>query len=186
MNEHQALDTPERWRAFLADYSAALVRTAPHTPRDRAGSLPEEAPWPGRAPARAQDVTAGPAGSASPPLPPSLRAFLAVSDGWSRPHGAAERVHGSADLRWFRESDTGADLIEIYGFEPQGAEDLLALFGRALEVAGHEEVWLLDPGDVRADGEWAAYVFHPGDGELERFADFGALMRAGLRLLRED
>jgi pimeloyl-ACP methyl ester carboxylesterase len=56
-----------------------------------------------------------------------------------------------------------------------------ALVDRALLVSGDGDAqyWLLDPGDVSADGEWAAYVWaswYPGLGD--RYDSFAALVDA--------
>ncbi|MFD5751911.1 SMI1/KNR4 family protein [Streptomyces sp. NPDC127033] len=114
-------------------------------------------------------------------LPPTFRSFLAVTDGW-RPAGTGLRLLGTAEgTRWYGDPQ-----------ERDGLWGLDGLWGRALQLrvesdgavdgaAGLAEV-LLDPGDVNADGEWAAYLHRPGSCDApDRYESFMELMQALFR-----
>ncbi|WP_405799843.1 SMI1/KNR4 family protein [Streptomyces sp. NBC_01506] len=116
-------------------------------------------------------------------LPPSYRAFLAVSDGW-RPAGIAvylmgttEGVHWHGDPMNMREMYEGN--LTATSSEP---EVLMAgMWSRALQLSVDSDMTdvLLDPGDVNAEGEWALYVYRGYTGEYpERYESFGAFMRS--------
>ncbi|MFC9426165.1 SMI1/KNR4 family protein [Streptomyces sp. NPDC056987] len=114
-------------------------------------------------------------------LPPTFRSFLAVTDGW-RPAGTGLRLLGTAEgTRWYGDPQERGGLRG-----PDGP------WGRALQLrvesdvavdgaAGPAEV-LLDPGDVNADGEWAAYLHRPGSSDApDRYESFMELMQALFR-----
>ncbi|MFE2941409.1 SMI1/KNR4 family protein [Streptomyces sp. NPDC059255] len=110
-------------------------------------------------------------------LPPTFRSFLAVTDGW-RPAGTGLRLLGTAEgTRWYGDAQERDGL-----WGPDG------LCGRALQlrvepdVAADQAEVLLDPGDVNADGEWAAYFHRPGSCDApDRYESFMELMQALFR-----
>ncbi|QEU97242.1 SMI1/KNR4 family protein [Streptomyces kanamyceticus] len=115
------------------------------------------------------------------PLPPSLRAFLTVTDGWREAGGFVQLLAGAQDIEPY---DDPYDLGEMYDAEltedSADADVLLAgMWGRALRLSLESDATdvLLDPGDVDADGEWAVYLYHGWGGqEPTRYASFRAFM----------
>ncbi|AXG77477.1 SMI1/KNR4 family protein [Streptomyces paludis] len=106
------------------------------------------------------------------PLPPTYRSFLATTDGW-RPAGSRIPLLGPADgVRPYAE-----------GVEGTGGGE----WGSAVRLSGEsaestDVIALLDPGEVNADGEWAAYLHHgPGSPAPERYETFMELMQALFR-----
>ncbi|MFD5781724.1 SMI1/KNR4 family protein [Streptomyces sp. NPDC126933] len=113
-------------------------------------------------------------------LPPTYRSFLATTDGW-RPAGTGLSPLGAADgVR--RHADPGGRQ-EISG-DGADAVDAVDIWAGALELSPGSDVAgvLLDPGDVNADGEWAAFL-HRGrpDENPDRYESFMELMQALFR-----
>ena len=110
-------------------------------------------------------------------MPPSYRSFLTASDGWLNLGPFMWTMRTTNDVTWLRDADP--DLSGILRDSPLPQESALA--DRALLVSGDGDAqyWLLDPGDVSPDGEWAAYVWaswYPGLGD--RYESFAALVDA--------
>ncbi|WP_084468589.1 SMI1/KNR4 family protein [Nocardiopsis trehalosi] len=176
--------TPEEWRAYLYAYGDTYIRTANEYQVITAEQ--EETRWMGGEPATEAALAAA-EDRLGTRLPPSLRAFLRASDGWSGVGGWIEEIHPCARLEWMRDEGNGAFLIELYRGEDddddEGAEEYVALFMRALVVAAGEDYWLLDPARVGPDGEWRAYLFKPKYGDSQEFADFTALVHDSHRTM---
>ncbi|MER7988159.1 SMI1/KNR4 family protein [Streptomyces noursei] len=125
-------------------------------------------------------------------LPPSYRAFLAVSDGWHV--GQVVGVYqlgGTADIDWFGDPHDMTPLYEeSLGDTPGRAEVLLAgMWQRALRLETDSDITnaLLDPGDSDEDGEWAVYVYKGWSGESPcRYPSFRAYMEAMYREFHGD
>lgn len=183
-SNEQVLTTPEEWRAYLAEYGRLFVDSLSTYSVRELDEWQRQAAWFGREPAGEQAVAAA-EDRLGITLPPSLRSFLLATDGWTGVGGWVTEVFGCADLKWFREDGTGADLIEIFGEEGEDGEDVMRLFERSLLIAAGEDVWLLDPAEVGPDGEWAAAEYQPKYGELERLRDFSALMAGSRRFMEE-
>jgi hypothetical protein len=166
----------EQWRRYLADYSADVLRTASDEDLAEVSDAQREAGWLGFPGADADrlDQTERRLGAA---LPPSYRSFLAASDGWLVISPFMWTMRTTHDVGWLRDARPDLyDSIREYA-EPEEA----AMLDRALLVsgAGDAQYWLLDPGDVGPDGEWAAHVWaswYPGFGD--RHASFAALVEA--------
>ncbi len=117
------------------------------------------------------------------PLPPSLRSFLQVSDGWRHAGGFVYLLAGADGISRYGDPH---DLAGLYGrnldADPTEAEVRQAgMWGRALQLSLDSDMTdvLLDPGDVGADGEWAVYVYHGWSGERPtRYESFRAFMEA--------
>ncbi|MER6314805.1 SMI1/KNR4 family protein [Streptomyces sp. NPDC001581] len=119
-------------------------------------------------------------------LPPSLRSFLAVTDGWHQAGYFVWRLAGCEDLRWC------GDPHDMRGIWLDGAgddadEDLVRLAGlwsRSLQLATESDMVdvLLDPEDVDERGEWAVYTWAPWRGSPpERLPSFRHFMEDGYR-----
>ncbi|MFJ2212475.1 SMI1/KNR4 family protein [Streptomyces sp. NPDC101062] len=110
-------------------------------------------------------------------LPPTYRSFLAVTDGW-RPAGTGVHLLGTTEgTRWYGDPRPHG----LQEAREAGAE----VWGRALRLSVESDGTevLLDPGEVNADGEWAAYLHRgrPGDAPEERYESFMELMQALFR-----
>lgn len=208
------------WRPFLERWSKEWI--AGHDPERDAPLAPEAIRdrWLGFAPATAAQVAAAEA-RLGRELPPSLRNFLLVTNGWRDAGNFIYRLAGTAELAWLADTDD-AHWIEVYeelaeeeggddedpydehdedeqddeddedGDDPYEGEDgeeaddedpfpvhEAKVLARSLRVSleGDAAVMLLDPDDVDADGEWAAYWLASWSGEgPERYGSFYELM----------
>jgi hypothetical protein len=115
-------------------------------------------------------------------FPPSLRGFLLTSDGWSGVGGWVDLLYSCDRIAWFRGTADGVDLIDLYDDDE---DNLPGVFLRSLVVASGKDFWLIDPGQPRTDGEWAAYLFEPKYGESTRYTSFAELFRAGREEMEE-
>ncbi len=168
--------TVEQWRRYLAEYSAEVLRVVPEDELHEVGDLQRSAGWLGFDGA-GEDRLAALEERLGVRLPQSYRSFLAVSDGWLHISPFMWTMRTSGEVGWLRDAD--AELWEI--LRESGTPEETALADRALLVSGDGDAqyWLLDPGDVSAAGEWAAYVWaswYPGFGK--RHDSFAALVDA--------
>ncbi|MET9634403.1 SMI1/KNR4 family protein [Lentzea sp. NPDC006480] len=170
--------TPDDWREYLVEYGREYVRTANVCQREFMKPEHTSTCWFGPGPADERTIAATEQRLGTR-LPPTLRSFLAVSDGWSGMVAFfVDEILPCAGIGWLRDSGWGAELIEIYGEEGEGDDELrelLEMFRRALLIADGEDIWLLDPGRTGEDGEWAGFHLAPGEGgypdEYTSFAD---------------
>lgn len=117
------------------------------------------------------------------PLPPSLRGFLEMTDGWRYAGGSVYLLAGAADIGPYGDPLGQQAVYEEYLDADPPEEDvrLVGMWGRALQLSLDSDLTdvLLDPGDVGADGEWAVYVHRGWSGERPgRYASFRAFMEA--------
>ncbi|MBD0738671.1 SMI1/KNR4 family protein [Streptomyces sp. CBMA29] len=180
------------WRGFLERWSEEWI--AGHDP-ERRGPLAEEVlrdRWLGFAPA-SEDAVAAAEARLGRRLPPSLREFLLVTDGWRDAGVFIYRMAGCAELEWLRDTDDRT-WIEVYDYlaeenaedetgeqddedvqddedneddeEPYGVREAKMLRrSLRLSLEGDAAVMLLDPDDVDENGEWAAYWLASWSGE---------------------
>jgi hypothetical protein len=177
--------TAEDWRGYLVEYGGIYIRTANEYVRPRLTAEEIDSNWLGAEPAAEQTIAATEQ-RLGLRFPPSLRTFLAVTDGWRGVGGWVRRVCPCAGIDWLRNTGMGGDLIRTYAqVEEEEGEpnELLALFRRALAVADGEDFWLLDPARTHPDGEWAAYAFAPKYGEAEEYPSFAELFHASRILM---
>ncbi|MER5338912.1 SMI1/KNR4 family protein [Streptomyces mirabilis] len=178
------------WRPFLEQWSAEWI--AGHDP-DKDAPLAQEVvrdAWLGFAPASEAEVAAAEA-RLGRRLPPSLREFLLVTNGWRDAGNFIYRLAGAAELEWLRDTDDRTwievweDLAEDDVEEDEDGEEAFGVqeakvLARCLRLSleGDAAVMLLDPDDVDVDGEWAAYWLASWSGEgPERYGSFHGLMR---------
>ncbi|MFF4798881.1 SMI1/KNR4 family protein [Streptomyces sp. NPDC001351] len=178
------------WRPFLEQWSAEWI--AGHDP-DKDAPLAQEVlrdAWLGFAPASEAEVAAAEA-RLGRRLPPSLREFLLVTNGWRDAGNFIYRLAGTAELAWLRDTDDRTwievweDLAEDDVEEDEDGEEAFGVqeakvLARSLRLSleGDAAVMLLDPDDVDEDGEWAAYWLASWSGEgPERYGSFHDLMR---------
>ncbi|WP_086671908.1 SMI1/KNR4 family protein [Amycolatopsis pretoriensis] len=112
-------------------------------------------------------------------LPRTYRSFLATSNGWSSMAGGVNLL-AVEQVDWF--TKLTSKLLTIWS-EP-GMKFFvgnLEAFDRCVLISEMDDrdYFLLDPGRVGDDGEWAAYEWNEREGvELDRYASFGALVTA--------
>ncbi|MFG2525350.1 SMI1/KNR4 family protein [Streptomyces sp. NPDC048527] len=172
------LSTVGQWRPYLAQYSADVLRTAG---RDELRDVSEEqraTGWLGFQGASEEQLVALEARLGTR-LPPSYRSFLATSDGWRHLGPFMDEMRTIGNVDWCEEAEPFLwDIItDRYGEELDSPETMER--GLLISGEGDAQYWLLDPGDVSDDGEWAAYIWaswYPGWGE--RHESFAALVAA--------
>ncbi|MGW7342655.1 SMI1/KNR4 family protein [Streptomyces sp. NPDC054854] len=125
-------------------------------------------------------------------LPPSYRAFLAVSDGWHVDQTAGVyQLGGVADVNWFGDPFDMTPMYEDNLDDDPRQEDVLmaGMWRRALRLETESDMTyaLLDPGDRDPDGEWALYVYKGWCGEFpDRYPSFRSYMEAMYRGFHAD
>ncbi|MGW7577481.1 SMI1/KNR4 family protein [Streptomyces sp. NPDC054765] len=176
--EGTALRTVEEWRAYLFDYSADVIRVTQDRQPGNVSDEQRAAGWLGYEGASKERLAALEERLGTR-LPPSYRAFLGASDGWLQLSSFMWEMRTTDTVAWLTETDA-AGLADFYDEADEDDEEG-AVLGRSLLISqdGDAQYWLLDPGDVSGDGEWAAYIWaswYPGLGE--RHASFAELVQA--------
>jgi hypothetical protein len=154
-------------RAFLERWSREWV--VAHDPaRDRPMDEAVRAGWLGFEPATEEQVLAAEA-RLGRRLPPSLRSFLLITNGWKDAGNFIYRLAGTDELAWL---GTTGDVHWADAYQ-----DEVVARSLRLSLAGDASVLFLDPMDIGADGEWAAYRLASWSGVgPERFDSFTDLM----------
>ncbi|WP_435107932.1 SMI1/KNR4 family protein [Nocardiopsis synnemataformans] len=169
--------TAEQWRAYLAEYSADMLRVL--TEDELPGTTAEQraASWLGHDGASEEQV-AELEERLGRRLPPGYRAFLQASDGWGPASTFVYGLRSTATVGWAADLEDECGVDEFLVTREGGLVGPLLL----VSVEGDAQDWVLDAGDVSPDGEWAAYAWaswYPGLGERHRsFADLVAAERA--------
>jgi len=160
---------PENWREFLDRYTADLLECAEVTD----GLLPEvlDSAWLGFPAATASEISDA-EDRLGRRLPPSLRSFYSVTNGWRTTGFFVWNVLRVQELGWLKDrepqmfelaemaegtsgpfkNDPGDMRLIAYRYE-QGTRVKRAL---VLNSEGDASTWLLDPDERTVDGEWAA------------------------------
>jgi hypothetical protein len=160
------------WRSWLTRWSDEWVRSADTEPDPEV----ERTRWLGFEPATEQAVAAAEA-RIGMRLPPSYREFLLTTDGWRDAGIFVWRMRDTSDIGWLRDlaphwDDSWAELCE-----DDQREGTCLSRGLLISREADAGILFLDPGDVDASGEWAAYsLFSWRAAPPERFASFTALM----------
>ncbi|MFG3438460.1 SMI1/KNR4 family protein [Nonomuraea sp. NPDC047897] len=135
------------WKPFLQRWSAEWYLAHPDEERD--GD-----PWLGCRPA-AEDEIRSLEKRLGCVLPPSLREFLLVTNGWRHAGNFVWSLRGTGEIGWLAELEPmWADVYaggDEEDQEPATARSLL------ISLEADAGVVYLDPGDVDERGEWAAY-----------------------------
>ncbi|MHA6761888.1 SMI1/KNR4 family protein [Streptacidiphilus sp. PAMC 29251] len=180
------------WRTFLEQWSAEWI--AGHDP-DSDPPLDQDVVrdvWLGHGPASEAEVAAAEA-RLGRRLPPSLREFMLVSNGWRDAGNFIYQLAGTTELDWLRNTDDRhwieiwEDLAEDEADEADPADEdevdpavhEAKVLARSLRLSldGDAAVMLLDPDDVDEDGEWAGYWLASwSDSGPERHSSFFDLM----------
>ncbi|WP_183091373.1 SMI1/KNR4 family protein [Streptomyces radicis] len=168
----------EEWRSFLTRWSGEWADAVEAVDRERGGrpgdAEARERRWLGFPAASDERTAALEARLGGVRLPPSYRSFLAVTDGWRHAGGFVRLLGVSDRVDWHGDPHgRGATWGDDAGFPAD-------LWARSLQLAIESDLTdvLLDPADVGADGEWAAYVYAGwAASPPERFASFAEAMR---------
>lgn len=150
----------EGWRPFLKRWSEEWISAHdPESDRPLDPDVVREG-WLGFAPA-SPDAISALEGRLGLTLPPSLRTFLEVTDGWRDAGHFVYRLGGTAEIGFLRDMD--AMWIDAYAQPYLDGDDETPAIGRMMRrsvqisLDGDACVLFLDPEDVNQDGEWAAY-----------------------------
>jgi len=159
------------WTELLRRWSGEAIAHADAvglevTPQMRASG------WIGAPPASVADIATVQA-RLERSLPPSYRAFLAITDGWPVLSFDFGRVRPVVELDWVANASPG--LYEVvcadHGYEwPPDSDDGPPLMNRALLLGTGTDDFLYDTGRIDADGEWATTCWtswYPGAGNQQ-------------------
>ena len=165
------LTTPQEWLTYLREYTELAAQ---------AGKFAKT--WMGHEPA-SEEAVAEAEQRLGVQFPPSYRSFLLTTDGWDEAGCWIGLVYSCADIAWLRD-DTGwgQEFIDLYSDDDEN-DEYVKVFRQALKVTNGEDFWFLDPTDKGLGGEWAAYLFRPKYGELERFTHFAELWHENRRIM---
>ncbi|TDD81459.1 SMI1/KNR4 family protein [Actinomadura rubrisoli] len=162
----------EDWTPFLKRWSEEWITShdGEENPLPDAEVVAEG--WLGFAPAAPAEIAAAEE-RLGLRLPPSLREFLLVTNGWRDAGCFIYRLAGAAEIGFMRDLDS--TWIDAYGrpFGDQRYEDTDGpLLNRAVQIslAGDASVLFLDPENVDEHGEWAAYELASWSGRGPRHA----------------
>lgn len=188
--------TAEQWRAYLTEYSDWYLRVTGLTIEDVDDTVPMLSPittrqisarWLGHEPATGQMI-AETEERLGVKLPPSLRGFLLVSNGWGPVSEWTDALSPCDDIDWFRNTHP-AFFPSGDGQVTDNEEDTIVFFGRCLSIARGEDAFLLDTGEVSADGEYDAYLlavkYGDAEGPCKSFSELIALGRAEIESLSD-
>ncbi len=175
--------TPFAWGPFLRVWSGEWSDSLPDDePRGEEDETARRERWLGFPPASEERIAAMEQ-RLGRRMPPSYRAFLAVSDGWRHAGGFVGLLAGTADARWHDDAAGLAEMFEEYLDDGAGPEERrdVEIWRRGLQLDVESDMThvLLDPGDADKNGEWAVYTWASWRAEPpERFPDFAAFMRS--------
>jgi SMI1 / KNR4 family (SUKH-1) len=168
--QEKQMATPD-WGPWLAQWSRDLLSYI--DPRRYHGPVDKEmiaSGWLGN-PGATEDQITNLEARLGKSLPPSYRAFLKASNGFQQPGVLVPRLLTVDEIEWFRVKSL--DTIDMW--RSNGLEDLTD----ALAISPfQEDVYLLNPRVVRADGEWEALNFNPGGASCDHHPSFWELMQA--------
>jgi cell wall assembly regulator SMI1 len=188
---------PEAWRTFLQRFSDELLETADLDLWYKVPDEAREARWMGFAPATEDQLEAAER-RVGRTLPPSLRTFYAVSNGWRATGHFAHDYLPVEEIGWL--SDREPHLFQIaseaetiagpFRDDPgderlrQYREDAGTRVKRSLVVNAHGDWWLLDPTPDPHTGEWPATCWSDSCPEFSwDVKNFAELMVQELRCL---
>jgi len=192
------------WSAFLQQWSHAILITK------KAGErLPQEvlaAQWLGYFAATEEQIALTEVRLGAR-LPPSYRAFLAVSNGWRLVDGVTDRLRSVEDINWFAERHQDwidgwmkgkMMAVEQYGASVPISDDKYLVYDKrqrshlfrdeyllaTLEISSNEPdegaIYLLNPKIITPEGEWEAWFFADWLPGARRHQSFQEMMQATL------
>ncbi|GAB2521615.1 SMI1/KNR4 family protein [Nocardia heshunensis] len=163
------------WKPWLSRWSEEWIRGSepgtvePEVVRGR---------WLGFAPASESEVAAAEA-RIGRTLPPSYREFLLTTNGWRNAGYSVRRMRDTSNLGWLRDLESNWESWEELSSDPNPQPENGNRFTRGLLISLDVDlgVLFLDPGDVDAAGEWAAYDLGAwNESGPTRYPSFSALM----------
>jgi hypothetical protein len=181
------------WQAFLAQWSRDLLQDP-----SIVAQLPDDvvaSAWLGYPGATEEQIAALEAHLGTR-LPPSYRAFLAVSNGWRMTTSFIYRLWSTDEVEWFAVRnqdwidayvDASDDLPPVtdeeyfvYDEAQAGGAFRVEYLQSALEISGTGDsaMYLLNPEIVTPEGEWEAWFFATWSPGASRYPSFHALMQA--------
>ena len=186
--------TPTEWKPFLQRYSDELLKADP-----KRIALPPEARaarWMGFDPAPGDAIEAAEK-RLGRRLPPSLRTFYQVSNGWRATGFFITDVLPVERIGWLKDRDPHLYQLACqteatkgpFKRDPDGSRlrayvlEQGTRVKRSLAISswGDAAIWLLDPGEQPHDGEWPAGRWASWSPAMEWQADsFEGLMRREL------
>ncbi|MFD9483711.1 SMI1/KNR4 family protein [Streptomyces sp. NPDC059991] len=151
------------WRPFLERWSAEWADAYDAEQQARDGDRDAHAArWLGFEPADEERLAALEQ-RIGRPLPPSLRSFLQVTDGWRYAGHFVYLLAGTEHINWCGDPhDMGEVWLEALGEDADDEEVREAgVWARSLQLAVESDMVdvLLDPDDVDERGEWAVYTY---------------------------
>lgn len=169
------------WHSFLRDWNGELIADP-----DIASQLPpaiKASGWLGFPGATPQQIAQAET-RIGKPLPPSYRAFLAVTNGWRHPGFFVDLMWPTDEIEWFRVhnydwiTDWAAGEMALKGAKPPPPDSDTHYLPFTLQISdvGDSAVFLLNPQTVRADGEWEAWFFSNWNPGANRYASFQEMM----------
>ncbi|MFJ5261962.1 SMI1/KNR4 family protein [Streptomyces sp. NPDC088387] len=175
------------WRDFLAAHSVDVMREREYPYEWRRYSEEQlDSGWLGREGATEEELVSAEE-RLGIRLPPSYRAFLTASNGFSHLGPFNWEMRTTHNVDWFRSAEPG-----IWAILREGDAELTAFMDRVLLVSDESDAqhWLLDPGTVSLDREWTAVIWagwHPGFSDVcPSFGDLVAQERASYEGLWDD
>ena len=188
--------TPTDWREFLRHYSDELLSADDW--RIRAPAEARAARWMGFGPAPATAIEAAEQ-RLGRRLPPSLRTFYQVSNGWRATGFFIEDVLPVERIGWLKDRDPHLYQIASeneahdrpFKRDPDGSRHREFVLEQGTRVKrslaisswGDAAIWLLDPGERPHDAEWPAGRWASWSPAMEWQAEsFAGLMKHELEM----
>lgn len=173
------------WPELLTQWSAELLRDDTFLAQHADTMSPEAraSGWVGY-PAATQKEIAGLEHRLGVLLPPSYRAFLAVSNGWRQTSPFIYRLWSTEEVEWF--AVRHQDWINAYAEAFEEGDEWIAHLQSGLEISdrGDAAVYLLNQHIMTPAGEWEAWFFAAW-ADKQSYPSFWELMVAELeRYLR--
>jgi hypothetical protein len=184
--------TTFNWKAFLAEWNHELLQDDEIVQRLPAGVV--AAGWLGYPGATEAQIVALEARLGTR-LPPSYRAFLAVTNGWRTTTPFIDKLWSTDEVEWFAvrnqdwidayvgpaadlPSSTDAEYL-TYGDEQSGYLRT-EYMQSALEISetGDAAIYLLNPEIVTPEGEWEAWFLANWNPGASRYRSFQEMMQA--------
>lgn len=169
------------WKKFLTKFSADLI--AVDQIRAKLDSDVIAGRWLGFTPASDEDI-AQCQQRLGVTLPPSLVAFLQVSNGWRTTGPFVSQIWSTSEIRWLKEVDP--ELISLWQGSA-GDEPLEPDIEHCLALSPYDDgMCLLNSNRRQKDDEWEAWFFAHWVPGPEKYRTFAGLFRSLCRHVRDE